>query len=192
MKSFRYIAVFILLYVSHSAYADSFNVQLTDSSARFLYAAEVFGGEFGPTDLEVGAYFNEDDDTVAHVSLLLRSDSLDNPLVASIGGRFYYGDVGNAANQTNATVAAFTLGVSLRYAPANLGNVGFSAYYFISPSVTTFLDADTFREYGIAIDLDVTEQVGIYLGYRNMNTDLDAGGSVEIDDSIMYGVLFRF
>ena len=192
MKLHKFIAVLVLLYVSHAAYADSLNIQLSNKSARFLYAAEVFGGQFGPTDLEVGAYFNDVDDIVAHTSLVLKSDSIDNPFVAAIGGRFYYGDVGNAVGQTQASVAALTFGVSLSYRPERLIGVGFSAYYFASPSVTSFMDAESFSEYGVAMDIDITEQVGFYVGYRNMSADLDTGTELEIDDSFMYGFVFRF
>jgi len=192
MKLHKFIAVLVLLYVSHGAYADSLNIQLSDASARLIYAAEVFGGEFGPTDMEVGAYFNDVDDTVAHVSLVLKTDSIENPFVAAIGGRFYYGDVGNAVGQTPATVAAITFGVSLSFKPERLVGVGFSAYYFASPSVTSYLDAERFAEYGLTMDIVITEQVGFYVGYRNMSADLDTGANLEIDDSFMYGFVFRF
>jgi len=187
----KIFALLCLLFTSQFVHADSFNIQLSNESARFMYAAEVFGGQFGPTDLEVGAYFNEDDDTVAHASLVLRSDSIDNPLIAAIGGRFYYGDVGNAPTQTQADVAALAFGVALQFRPETL-SASIRAYYFISPSVTSFRDADSFTEFGVALDFDITDQVGIYIGYRNMTTDLDNGTEIEIDDSFIYGVLFRF
>jgi len=192
MNLYKFIAGLVLLYISHGAYADSFNIQLGDASARFMYAAEVFGGEFGPTDMEAGYYFNEDDDTIAHLSLVLRSDSLDNPFVTAIGARVYYGDVGNGLNQTPADIAVIAFGVALRYMPDNLGGVGIRGYYFGSPSVTSYLDADSFTEYGVALDLSITEQVEIYIGYRSMSVKLDTGTSLDVDDSVMYGVNFNF
>ena len=189
MKLHKLIAALVLLHISYGAYADSFNIQLSDASARFIYAAEVFGGEFGPTDMQVGAYFN---DTVAHLSLVLRSDAVDNPIVTAIGARLYYGDVGNAVGQTPADVAAIAFGVSVRYMPESLVGVGVSAYYFGSPGVTSYMDADSFTEYGVAVDVDITEQVALYLGYRNISVDLTTGTTLDIDDSFMYGVMFRF
>jgi hypothetical protein len=187
----KFIAALFLLGCSHIANADSLNIQLGDNSVRLLYAAEVFGGQFGPTDFELGALFNEDD-TVTHASLVLRSDTIDNPFVAAIGGRFYYGDVGNSPGQTQADVAAITFGVSLSFRPEGLNNTGFSAYYFISPSVTSYMDADGFRELGITMDIAITEQVGFYLGYRDIVADLDNGTQLQIDDSFIYGFIFRF
>lgn len=188
----KIFAAMCLLCTSQIVYADSFNIQLSDASARFIYAAEVFGGQFGPTDFEVGAYFNDEDDSVAHASLVLRSDSIDNPFVAAIGGRLYYGDVGNAPGQTPADVAALAFGVSISFRPDGLYGAGLTAHYFASPSVTSYMDADSFTEYGVALDINITEQVGFYVGYRNMSTDLDDGTEIEIDDSFMYGFIFRF
>lgn len=188
----KIVAAICLLLASQIASADSFNIQLSDSSARFLYAAEVFGGQFGPTDFEVGAYFNDTDDTVAHASLVLRSDAIDNPIIAAIGGRFYYGDVGNAPGQTQADVAALAFGVSVSFKPEGFYGAGLTVHYFASPAVTSYMDADSFREYGVALDISITEQVGFYLGYRNIATDLDTGTRIEIDNSFMYGFLFRF
>jgi len=187
----KLIAGLVLVCASHVVYADSVNIQLSNDSVRLLYAAEVFGGQFGPTDFEVGGLFNEDD-TVAHASLVLRSDSIDNPFIAAIGGRFYYGDVGNAPGETPSDVAAITFGVSLSFRPDGLNGAGLSAYYFISPSVTSFMDADGFRELGVTLDVNITEQVGFYIGYRDMVADLDNGSELQIDDSFIYGFVFYF
>ena len=188
----KIFAVICLSCTSQIVNADSFNIQLSDSSARFIYAAEVFGGQFGPTDFEVGAYFNDEDDNLVHASLVLRSDAIDSPFIASIGGRLYYGDVGNAPGQTQADVGALAFGVSLSFRPEGFYGAGLTAYYFGSPSVTSFLDADSITEYGATLDVPITEQVGFYLGYRNINVDLDTGTEVEVDDSFMWGFLFRF
>jgi len=54
------------------------------------------------------------------------------------------------------------------------------------------MDGDRFSEYSLALDFNVTQQVGVYLAYRNMSTDLDNGTEIEIDDSFILGFSFRF
>ena len=188
----KLFAVVGLFCSSQIVYADSINIQISDASARFIYAAEVFGGQFGPTDFEMGAYFNDDDDTVVHTSLVVRSDSIDNPVFIAIGGRLYYADIGNAVDQTPAEVAAIAFGLELSFRPEGLYGAGITASYFVSPSVTTFMDGDRFSEYSLALDFNVTQQVGVYLAYRNMSTELDNGTEIEIDDSFILGFSFRF
>jgi len=175
------------------AHADTLNIQLSNESARFMYASEVFGGQFGPTDLEVGGYFNEDDDSLLHLGLLVRNDSLDNPLVISIGARVYYGDVGNAPpNPTPTDAAVIALGGELLYIPDNLGGLGLGAYYFVAPSVVSFMDADGFTELGLYVDYAITEQASVYVGYRNIEVKLDTGLDIEVDSSLIYGLVLRF
>lgn len=175
------------------ANADALNIQLSNQSARFIYAAEVFGGQFGPTDLEVAGYFNEDDDTVVHVGLLVRNDSLDNPLVISIGARAYYGDVGNAQpNPTPINGAVIALGGELLFIPQSFNGLGVGAYAFVAPSVLSFMDADGFAEYGFIVDYAITEQSSFYVGYRNIEFQRDNNPNIEVDSSFIYGLVLRF
>ena len=70
----KLMLIWMTLLISQWTFADDLDIQLSNNSARIVYAAEVFGGEFGPTDFEIGGYFNEDDDTVFHLGLLVRND----------------------------------------------------------------------------------------------------------------------
>lgn len=181
-----------LFYVT-AVNADSFNVQLSDDSARFVYATEVFGGQYGPVDFETGIFFNEEDDVMVHLGLLVRNDTLDNPIVISIGSRLYYADAGNAANQTDSTIAAITIGGELLFIPDTLGGLGFGIYYFVAPSIVSFLDADGFTEYGARIDYAITEQASIYLGYQKIEAELEIDGSdLKIHSGSFFGIGLRF
>jgi hypothetical protein len=173
-------------------YADALNIQLSNKSARFIYASEVFGGQFGPTDLEVGAYFNEDDDTVAHLGLMVRNDSLDNPLIIAIGARAYYADAGNQLGQTPLTAGALALGGEILVIPNNLGGLGIGFHYFVAPSVTSFMDAEGFTEYGALVDYEITEQASVYVGYRKIEIEPETGADVVVDSSVIYGLILRF
>lgn len=181
-----------LLTFSQMLYADTVNIQLSNESARFSYAAEVFGGEFGPTELDVGAYFNEHDDTVVHGGLLVRNDSLDNPIRIGIGLRAYYADAGNQPGQTQADVGVIAIGGEIKFTPDNFGGIGFGLNYFVSPSVLSFMDADGFTEFSLIADYNITEAATVYIGYRKMQVKLDTGGSFDIESSFIYGLMLRF
>ena len=174
------------------AQADSFNVNLGDNSVRFLYATEMFGGTYGPIDFEVGLYFNEDDDVMGHMGFMVRNDTLDNPLVISLGTRLYYADAGNAPSQTQADVGAIAIGGELLIIPDNLSGLGFGFYYYTAPSVVSFMDADRFTEYGVSLKYEITQQSSISIGYQKVEADLDNGSTVEIEDGAYFSIGLRF
>ena len=192
MHQLKYLIATILLLFAHSAFADMFNIQLSNDSGRFTYATEVFGGQYGPVDLETSLYFNQDNDKMADVGLMVRNDTLDNPLVISIGSRVYYGDVGNGEGQTHATFAAIAIGGELLFIPGNLGGLGLGVYYFIAPSVVTFMDADNFSEYGIRMTYGITKQADVAVGYQKIKTNLNDGTTLDIDSSVFFGITLRF
>ncbi len=188
----RIVLTTMALLFSHWAFADDLDIQLSNKSARFVYAAEVFGGEFGPTDLELGGYFNEDKDKLFHLGLLVRNDTLDNPLSIGIGTRLYYGDVGNHAGQTPAKATVITIGGELLYVPDAFNGFGVGFYYYVAPSVTSFQDADGFTEYGGVVNYAITEQASFYVGYRKIEVEIESGSDIEVDAGLIYGFNLRF
>lgn len=189
----RRIALIILcLSLVNPVSATSLSLLFTDESARFTYAAEVFGGEYGPADLEFGLLVNEDDDVLLNVGILVRNDTLDNPLVISVGTRAYYADVELGPGQKSVDVAAITIGGELLFIPEGLSGFGFGVYAFYAPSITSFLDADSFTELGIKINYQLTEQADIYIGYHDIEAGLDTSGTVDIDSGAYVGIGIRF
>lgn len=192
MHQLKYLVATVLLLFAHSAFADMFDIQLSNNSGRFTYATEVFGGQYGPVDLETSLFFDQDNDKMADVGLMVRNDTLDNPLIISVGTRAYYGDVGNGDGQTHATFAAIAVGGELLFIPGNLGGLGLGVYYFVAPNVVTFMDADNFSEYGIRLNYAITKQADVSLGYQKMKVNLTDGTTLDIDSSIFFGIGLRF
>ena len=186
-----FIAAILCLF-TQSVFADMFNIQLSDKSGRFIYATELFGGQYGPVDLEMGLFFNQDDDKMVHIGMMVRNDTLDNPLVISIGARAYYADAGNAEGLTQADIGALAIGGELLFIPQNLGGLGFGFHYFIAPSVVSFMDADSFTEYGVRLDYEITRQASAYIGYQKIETELTNSTTLEIDSSVFFGIGLRF
>ena len=191
MRQF-FASIIILLVMVNPVQADIFNIQLGSDSGRFLYATEVSSGRYGPIDMDLGFYFDDQDDYLGHIGLLVRNDTLNNPFVISVGTRLYYGDVGNAPTQTNADVGALAIGGEVLFIPDNLGGLGFGFHYYIAPSIVSFLDAEGFTEYGVRLDYAVTPQASIYIGYHKIEADLDNGTDIEIDSSSFIGLSLRF
>lgn len=192
MHQLKYFVAAVLLLFAHSACADMFDVRLSNDSARFSYSAELSGGQRGPLDLDMGVFFNKDNDKIAHVGLMVRNDTLDNPLVISVGVRAYYGDVGNKVPEPHSKFTAIAIGGELLFIPNNLGGLGFGLNYYVAPSVVSYHDADGFTEYGVGINYEISNQADISLSYQKTKVDLKNGGSLDVDSSVYFGVGLRF
>lgn len=169
-------------------------IQINDDSARFTFATEAWGQQYGQLDLEAGFLFNENDDYMLNAGLMVRNDSLDTPIIVSVGSRLYYADVtGPAPALTSYTVASVTIGIDVLLIPDNLGGIGFGAHYFAGPSVVSFGDAESFTEYGVRVSYQITPQANIFLGYQKIETEIEnTGVDVTVSKGTMFGVDLRF
>jgi hypothetical protein len=190
----RQRAIFFILagLLSAPVHSDSLDILLGDGDARFLYATEAFGGTYGPLDLELGYLTTEDSDALIHAGLLIRKDTLDSPVIFSLGTRVYYADAGNAATLPDSGIGAISIGAEILYIPDDLGGLGFGMHIYIAPEVVSFFDATGLVEYGFRFNFEITEQTGIYLSYQNIETELDTGVDLEILDATMFGISLRF
>jgi hypothetical protein len=187
------LATIILLISSFSSLqAGNLNIQLGSESGRFLYASEAFAGRFGPVDMEFALFFNDEEDYLGHIGLLVRNDTMDNPFVISVGTRLYYGDVGNAPTQTNADIGGIAIGGEVLFIPDNLGGLGFGIHYYYVPGIVAFMDAEDITEYGARLEYAITQQASIYIGYQKIEAGLENGTDLEIDDNTHIGISLRF
>ena len=174
--------------------AQGLAIQINDDSARFTFATEAWGQQYGQLDLEGGFLYSDNDDYMLNLGLLVRNDSLDTPLIVSVGTRAYYASVtGPAPTLTSYSVAAITIGIDALVIPDNLGGVGFGAHYFVAPSVVSFGDAEGLTEYGVRVSYQITPQANIFLGYQNIETKIEnTGATVEISKGTLFGIDLRF
>lgn len=192
MHKMKYLVAAALFICLRPAFADMLNFQLSNHTGRIMYSSEVFGRQYGPVDLEAGLFFNQDNDKLVNIGMMVRNDTMDNPVVFSIGARAYYGNVGHAVNQPRAEFSAIALGGELLFIPNNLGGLGFGVNYYLAPSVVSYMDADRFTEYGARINYEISNQANISLGYRKLKVDLKNGPNLSIDSSVYFGIGLRF
>ena len=189
----RKILLFLVMMLGFqgAAFAQGFRVQLGSESARFMYATEAFGQDFGRLELEAGFMYTEDDDYLANMGILVRGESLSVPLQVSIGFRGYLAEVTTGVD-TSASVGAITIGGELFLKPESWGGLGLGLYYHTAPGVVSFMDAESLTEYGLFLSYDITPQASMAIGYQNIETELTAIGDVTIDDGAYFSVDIRF
>ncbi|MGD8546625.1 MAG: YfaZ family outer membrane protein [Thiohalophilus sp.] len=188
----RIIQISILALVSSTASADAIKAYLGSDVARFAYATEAFGQQFGRLETEFGFLYTDrnggvrEDDYLAHLGLQVRGESLDAPLIASVGGRIYFGEA------STHNISGIGLGGDVLLMPESWGGFGLGGFLYYAPNVVSFQDADSITEWGIFGSFQVTPQASIKAGVQNIEADIDGGGTAEITDEAFVGVEIRF
>ena len=187
---FRAVGLFLLGAVSTVASADNIDVNLHDEAIRASYSMELKNQGTG-LSADVGFLYSEDkdklDDTLYHLGLNVSGEnwSQTGTFDISLGGRLYYASPGNV------DLAALGVGGTVRFSPAHRFGIG--AHLFYAPGITSFMDAERFQETGIRVDYQVLPQAFVYVGYRQIEVDIDNGADdVELEDDAHIGFKLLF
>lgn len=183
----RIIMLSLLLFMSSKAFSQDFDVTLGNQSARFMYITEAFGQDFGRLEMEAGLLYNEDNDYLGNLGLLVRGEGVSVPIIVSIGARAYFAKV------QDYSVGAIAIGGDILLIPEIWGGVGIGANYYTAPGVVAFNDAEDLVEYGVYISYQITQQAAISLGYRVIDVEIENGiGKIELDKGGYFGVNLTF
>lgn len=173
-----------------AALAQSLDINLSDESARILYATRMATGQHGHSEVEVGFMYNEDRNAALTAGLHVFNRSLAGPSPASLGlgGRIY----GVTHDDPSADGIALALGGQGRWAPAELGGFGLGAHFYYAPRIVSFLDADRITEYGVRLDYQLMPQAFVYLGHRDIRMKLENGATRTVDRGAHLGFRVLF
>jgi hypothetical protein len=87
------------------------------------------------------------------------------------------------------TAIPIILGAKARMYLGNLPKSNLGIKFAYAPSPLTFQDADSYYEYRMEVDMNIIQNVNIYLGYRNINTDYESR-DYNYNDSVYIGFKF--
>ncbi|MDY6978582.1 MAG: hypothetical protein SV201_01770 [Pseudomonadota bacterium] len=192
----RIIPIIVLALASSTASAEAIKAYLGSEAARFSYATEAFGQQFGRLETEFGVLFTDhdeavrEDDFLTHVGLQVRGESLDFPVIVSVGGRAYYGEA------SSYDISGIGIGGDMLMLPESWGGFGLGAFFYYAPGVVSFQDAEKLREWGLFASFQITPQASIVAGIQNIEADIETApgvtSSVEIEDGSFFGIDIRF
>lgn len=189
----RLVQIFLFCMVSTTASAEGVVAMLSGDSARFFYSTQMWGQQAGPVELETGIMFNEDDNYLVNLGMMLRNDNLDSPIILSLGGRSYFASANRTETGQDYKVVALALGLEVLFVPDHMGGLGMGFHYFYAPDILSGADAETVIEYGVKLDYQLTPQANIFVGYQKINADLtDNEGDIDIEKGFMFGFGMRF
>lgn len=183
--------LFAGLFVSQATHAAGLDLKLADKTAELIYLTESSTFGYGGADVGVGFFYNEADDWMFSAQAMVTGNSASNEtaLQFGVGVKLLMASLDLA----DETVGALGLAVQIRYLIPSSTPVAFLLEGVIAPQVTSFSDAEQYSEYRFAIELEVTPSARAYIGYRNIEIDLEQVNSgIEIDDEVHIGVKIEF
>jgi len=190
LKKIAAILLISLLSVQ-TIYADGVDLKLADETAEVLYLTESSTFGYGGADIGMGFFFNENDDWMASAIAMVSGNSASNErsLQFGVGVKLLLASLDTA----NEEVGALGLAGQVRYVIPAATPIAFLLEGVIAPEVTSFSGAEQYTEYRFAVELEVTPSARAYVGYRNIEIELDTlGADVEIDDEVHLGIRLEF
>jgi len=188
----KIVAILLISLLSvQTIYADGVDLKLADETAEVLYLTESSTFGYGGADIGMGFFFNENDDWMASAIAMVSGNSASNErsLQFGVGVKLLLASLDTA----NEEVGALGLAGQVRYVIPAATPIAFLLEGVIAPEVTSFSGAEQYTEYRFAVELEVTPSARAYVGYRNIEIELDTlGADVEIDDEVHLGIRLEF
>lgn len=134
----------------------------------------------------VDANFINADDTLFGLGFFVENSPVNyQNITFSIGLRTIFTDHG----KSDFTAVPIMVGAKARMYLGNLpkSNLGVKVAY--APTPLTFQDADSYFEYRIEADMSIIDNVNVYIGYRNIDTDYE-NANFNYNDSAYIGFKF--
>ena len=153
-------------------------------------------------ELSVGGFISEEDDRLAHLSLMARGkrqlelSQYDLAVgIKAIGGEIAIDSdqVGDGEEDTE-KVGAVGLGFEAGFLvnPSRYNPINFSVAAFYAPSITSFSEAERFTEISTRLQIEVIPQASAYIGYRRMGFDTSEHDDVRLDRSTHIGLTITY
>ncbi|MDP9142949.1 MAG: YfaZ family protein [Pseudomonadota bacterium] len=181
-----------LMLASTAAQAEIFDLSIGDNSFR----AAIYGplsrlASDKKGQYDVGAIVRpkrEDDLLVAHVGALLTGDAgaKQFELAAGLGVRGVY------IGRDHDSGGAFAVGGQAEARYPGFDRLGLSVYGYYAPEVLSMGEFDQYYEVGVGLDYQVLKDASVYIGYRNVNVELEGGGDITADNGLHGGLRLDF
>lgn len=182
-----------LMLASTAAQAEIFDLSIGDNSYRAaLYGPLSRLGTDKKGQYDVGAIVRperNDDLLVGHVGALLTGDAgaRDFELAAGLGLRGVY------VGRDHDSGGAIAVGGQAEARYPGFDRIGLSVYGYYAPDVLGLGDVEQYYEIGVALDYQVLKDASVYIGYRNVNIELEPlDGDITADNGLHAGLRLNF
>ena len=170
---------------AQSAFASEFDLALSDESlaanVRFLNMERSLRGS-------IGALYREGGSRTGTLEMLATGQTAVGNLPTTVG----LGVQLDVFSADNVEGAALPIGGYVQFNIPQVPGLGFSTSGFISPSITSFGDAERFWRIDTKLTYRVIRAADVYLGYRHLNVVSQDGPEVSLDESFHLGFTLQF
>jgi len=186
---FRLVSLFFVFAIATTAQAEMLRIGLGSDMFRIDYASANLGKSIGQIEFEAGLLYSEQNstsDTIGQIGALVRGESVEAPVIVSVGIRAYFGTA------SSESVGGLAIGGEVSLAPESWNGFGLSGILYFAPSVVSYGEAKGLQDYGLMATFKVTNQAKVNLGYQVMKVDFDTQPTRTVDDGPYIGVSILF
>jgi hypothetical protein len=188
---FRRIIAVSLVFATSSAFADTFDVNLSNRSAQFKYA--VPSGVAGKSELFAGFMYNDQSSQFAEGGLLVLNEEGSVPGLSLGVGAKAVGASLTKITPNRKVVSAVALGAQVRFEIPSDRRFAFVAEYHYAPKIISFGDADHFYQGALRAEFAMSPLTQIYMGARTTQfVMINSQPNGSIDEGAHIGVRLSF
>jgi len=186
--SLRPLVAALLLAGSASATAQTFDIGLSNDTARLTYSAPMGQQGFGRGEVDGGILFTDDDAFMASVGygVVGEAGSGSPGLQVGLGVRGY------VLNLEHSDVAALALGARFRFSPPPAPRLHIGGEINYAPNIVTFRDGDRFYDNNVYVGYEVFQDAVAYVGFRRIKAGIENGPDVIVDKGAYLGIKLGF
>ncbi len=173
---------------SSMAWADSFDVNLRDTSAQIQYSASMGRDTLGKAELHAGVLYANKQNMLGDFGLLVKDDVGGNAPGVTVG----VGVKGLTAKVADIDAAALALGGLVRYAPFADSRFGIIGQLYFSPNIVTFGNANRYTEAVLRLEYEIIPQAAVYVGYRRISFGFENLPNIVLEKGAHLGVRMMF
>ncbi len=179
----------LLTLITTSAFAATFDIGFNDNSFQLGAEVPLRNDSYGSSTGNARFLFNGDEETkLASVGFDFTGQPGNVPgLSVGVGTKLYYGE-------TDPDTDFINMGIGLRadYTIPQLQGLGTSAKLYYAPQVFSGYDSEGLLETQLNLTYAIIPKVKVFLGYQNIQLDLDGGEEWTIDEGIRIGFIGTF
>jgi hypothetical protein len=145
----------------------------------------------GKSELHLGALYadsNTWNNTLADLGVVVKDEVGSKAPGFSVG----VGVKGLLSHTQGTDESGVAIGGLIRYSPPGLPRMGIVGQLYFAPNITTFGDADRYGETGVLLEYEIIPKAAAYVGYRNIQFNLNSGSQVRVDEGGFIGVRMSF